>query len=412
MADDERDLRTTFRNLELPPAPASLRARLAGIAARPAMARPRPWRSLSLPAATALVVLVLVGLAVSTGGPRAQQSQRPSPGALTHFDGEGLAFDYPATWREFHYHVESSFSHVIAYLATVDVPVPCETIVNSDSTEIDCADRYSLTPDSLIVAITANGRPGFSISNLPAGALPLTIGGLPGYLEVTKVGGDMLSLVWILTRPESVDNYYQISATVRGPTAETLQAQLQALIASLRYDPPVAMPGPTATPIPTGIALSAPLPNPGGTCSASQFVLGTPTHGYGFGTLGSTVVFVTVPLRNAGGNCVLELPEMIGVAAATGPFHAVPVIRTGTATAWASESGQSLPIVIGASWWVGVRDANGNPVRSAPPCADPIFDVTRVELPFAFGSTVIDLPTTWHEVCSSPASVSVTLETK
>jgi hypothetical protein len=168
------------------------------------------------------------------------------------------------------------------------------------------------------------------------------------------------------------------------------------------------VPGPS----PTEIASSAPLLNPGGTCSASHFVLGTPTSAYAFGTLGTTVVFVTVPLHNAGASCVLDLPEMIGVAAATGPFHPVPVTKAGRVSAWASESGQSLPIVIGASWWVGARDANGNAVGSAPPCADPIFDVTRVELPFAVGSTLIDLPTTWHEVCSSPASVSVTLETK
>jgi hypothetical protein len=165
-------------------------------------------------------------------------------------------------------------------------------------------------------------------------------------------------------------------------------------------------------PGPTEIASSALLPNPGGTCSASQFVLGTPTYAYGFGTLGSTVVFVTVPLRNIGSNCVLDLPAMIGVAAAIGPFHSVPVIKPGPVIAWASETGQSLPMVMGASWWVGVRDESGNAVGSAPPCADPIFDVARVELPFASGSTVIDLPTTWHEVCSSPASVSVTLETK
>jgi hypothetical protein len=167
-----------------------------------------------------------------------------------------------------------------------------------------------------------------------------------------------------------------------------------------------------AAPGPTASAPSAHLPNPGGTCSASQFALGTPTSSYGFGMLGSTVVFVTVPLHNAGASCVLDLPEVIGVAAATGPFHAAPVSKPGPASAWASESGQSLPIVIGASWWVGVRDSSGNPVRSAPPCADSIFDVTRVELPFAVGSTLIDLPTTWHEVCSSPASVSITLETK
>jgi hypothetical protein len=165
-------------------------------------------------------------------------------------------------------------------------------------------------------------------------------------------------------------------------------------------------------PTPTAIPSSTLLPNPGGTCSASQFALGTPTYSYGYGTLGSKVMFVTVPLRNTGASCVLNLPAVIGVAAATGPFQSVPVIRPGPVTSWASESGQSLPMVIGAWWWVGVRDESGNAVLSAPPCADPIFDVMRVEFPFALGSTMIDLPAAWDEVCSSPASLSVALETK
>jgi hypothetical protein len=163
--------------------------------------------------------------------------------------------------------------------------------------------------------------------------------------------------------------------------------------------------GPSTTEVPS----PAPLPSAGGTCSASQFVLGTATYDYGFGTLGSTVVFVTQPLRNAGGNCVLDLPGMIDVAAATGPFHSIPVRNAGTATSWKIKSGQSLSIVIGGYWWVGVRDGTGRLLGSVPPCADPISDVTRVEFPLASGSIQIDLPTIWHEVCSSPASVSLTV---
>jgi photosystem II stability/assembly factor-like uncharacterized protein len=163
--------------------------------------------------------------------------------------------------------------------------------------------------------------------------------------------------------------------------------------------------GPSTTEVPS----PAPLPSAGGTCSASQFVLGTATYAYGFGALGTTVVFVTQPLRNTGGSCVLDLPGMIGVASATGPFHSVPMLNAGTATSWKIKSGQSFSIVIGASWWIGVRDENGNVVHSAPPCADPINDVTRVEFPVASGSIRIDLPTIWNEVCSSPASVSLTV---
>jgi hypothetical protein len=168
---------------------------------------------------------------------------------------------------------------------------------------------------------------------------------------------------------------------------------------------------PIAGLVPSATPSSTPLPSAGGTCSASQFVLGTPTSSYGFGTLGSTVVFVTVPLRNTGSSCVLALPEVIGVASATGPFESVPVTRSGIATSLASDAGGNVQVVIRSSWWIEVRDSNGNLIGPGP-CANPIASISRIEFPFASGSTEIDLPTTWRDVCSSPPSVSVALVTK
>jgi hypothetical protein len=167
-----------------------------------------------------------------------------------------------------------------------------------------------------------------------------------------------------------------------------------------------------AAPSPTDVVPSAELPNPGGTCSASQFVAGTPTYSYGFGTLNTTVVFVTVLLKNAGASCVLALPRTVAVANAIGPFHLVPMSNASPVTSWASGPGESLPLVIGASWWTGARDSNGDPIGSQPSCADPVADVTRLAFPFATGTSVIDLPAVWREVCSSPPSLSVTFETK
>jgi hypothetical protein len=167
----------------------------------------------------------------------------------------------------------------------------------------------------------------------------------------------------------------------------------------------------TNTPSSTGIGSSDTLPNPGGTCSAGQFSIGAPTLSYGYSTFGSALVFVTVPFRNQGTSCVLALPRAFGVAPAIGPFHAAPAVNAGLATSWASEPGDSMHVVIGAWWWVG-GNANGTPVASAPPCAEPIFDVARLEFPFATGHAVIELPTTWREICSSPPSLSVTIEIK
>jgi hypothetical protein len=64
-----------------------------------------------------------------------------------------------------------------------------------------------------------------------------------------------------------------------------------------------------------------------------------------------------------------------------------------------------------ARWWTGVRPDIGTP-WPAPPCNDPIDDIARLEIPLASGTIEVDLPFAWRQVCSSPASVSISLETK
>jgi hypothetical protein len=186
----------------------------------------------------------------------------------------------------------------------------------------------------------------------------------------------------------------------------------------------------TAVPSPTETATPLALPNPGGTCSASQFVLGKATLSPAYGTLGTTAVFVIQLLRNAGADCVLALPKIIGLAAATGPFEAVRVPNGGHEvcrkaapgtgldreckyvypTSFMVRSGQSVRVVLGASWWNGDRDENGKPLFSPPPCVDPISDVTRAEFPFASGSIEFGWDTVLKEVCTSPTSVSMEVE--
>ncbi len=162
-----------------------------------------------------------------------------------------------------------------------------------------------------------------------------------------------------------------------------------------------AVPPPTPTEVPPPSPL--PLPNPGGTCSASHFVQGKATNdGPGFPTWGMSDDFITQPLRDVGGNCVLHLPATIAVASATGPFAAVRVLNAGNVTSFAVTSGGNVSIVLGASW----------PISSIPPCAGAISKVSRVEIPLVSGSLQIDLGTVWPEVCPDPASVSLTFITK
>ena len=198
-------------------------------------------------AGVVLVTVLAMGCApgVSSGGsPATSTDAAATPPGLTQFDEGGLSFRYPAGWREFHHEVTTSFSSVIAYLATVDVPEPCITMSYPDRTEVACADRFTLTPDSLVVTVTNNGFPGFDIlTRRPTGATPLTVDGLPAYVETGDAGGPVppgtTVVTWTLARPGSVDNYFTIHAQIRGPHVAPLRAQLDALVASLRYDPPV-----------------------------------------------------------------------------------------------------------------------------------------------------------------------------
>jgi hypothetical protein len=198
--------------------------------------------------------VVAVGLVASCSPmPRAPLVTPGSPasspaGDLRTFDENGITFAYPAPWREFHYSVTSSFSNVIAYLATVDVPEPCTTTVDPSFTTIACADRFVLTPGSLVVTITSNGMPMFDMTTArAAGSTALIVDGLPAYLETVRTPSADLSLRWTLSRPGSVDNFYAIDAQLRGPGLVEMRAQLDALVASLWYDLP-------ATPLPSGAA--------------------------------------------------------------------------------------------------------------------------------------------------------------
>lgn len=161
-------------------------------------------------------------------------------------------------------------------------------------------------------------------------------------------------------------------------------------------------PGPTVTPS------LVPLPNPGGTCSAGQLVPGQVASAYDFSTFDTRVVFVTLPIRNTGADCVLALPKVIGVASASGAFHLVRVVNGATSTSFQIRSDQAQSVVLGDSWYdTGVLAAAG---RTAPPCAETMIDVTRAVFPLAAGSLEFQWDTVWQEVCFSPSRVTATIE--
>ena len=145
-----------------------------------------------------------------------------------------------------------------------------------------------------------------------------------------------------------------------------------------------------------------------GTCSADQLILGKMLSGYAYGPIGTTVVYVTQPIRNAGASCVMTLPETINVATMAGLFQKIEVRPAGKKTSTDVSAGESLSLELSARWWIDVHPEKGTPYPR-PACKDPITDVTQLKLPLASDSIHLDLDPTWDRVCTSPASVSLAI---
>jgi hypothetical protein len=182
----------------------------------------------------------------------------------------------------------------------------------------------------------------------------------------------------------------------------------------------LAPPVETASPIPSVARSEPPTSTPiedvfadlhaGGTCSASQFKLGTSIWGPGYGSQQS--IFVHQPMTNKGKPCVLALPDRIAVASSTGPFVIVPTLSGGRVTSWHLDGGDTAMVILGAWWPYAYLDAASPAIDDSSPCSDPIVNATRVGFPFRSGTLVIDLGAVWKTVCSLPASTSLTFETK
>jgi hypothetical protein len=165
---------------------------------------------------------------------------------------------------------------------------------------------------------------------------------------------------------------------------------------------------PAISPTETGTASATSSPSGSAqACSAKQLALGKVTIAPGYGTLGTSSVYVTQPVRNAGGECLFTVPNTIRVASAAGQFQTVAASNAGTEVAFTIPSGKSVSIVLGAWWWVpGLLSGTD---MSAPPCAGALSDVSRVSIQLASDSLEVDLGTVWREVCTSPATVSITV---
>ncbi len=179
-----------------------------------------------------LVATALAGAAVGIS--------RLAPGTVSTFRSAPLLLDYPASWRVFRYPVVASFFSLHGYIATFPIPDPCTRTTGTISCGVG---GYELPENTVVLTILSWSTPWGNILTAPDGdVVALRIHGLPAWrrdLGRDRHTGADRAIEWSIARPDSLNNWVTIKAQMRGPDIEPLERQVDAVIASIRWEPPV-----------------------------------------------------------------------------------------------------------------------------------------------------------------------------
>ena len=228
------------------------------IVERVSVAGPRrvgPVARLGLAAAAVLALVAIALLPLAIGArPNllAETSHAPTaaPTGLAHFDRDGLAFDYPAAWtattsgQNMHYVTVLDFIGTGSGLATC-VPVtpgPSDQFISGTN----CGANVTVGAGQVVVELMRQDgppRPGPINPSDPSGLDPtskyVTVGGLPAIFTDGRLTDSPVTLDWTLSFPGELTSRYQIHVEMKAPGLDEMRAQVEALVASVKYDPPV-----------------------------------------------------------------------------------------------------------------------------------------------------------------------------
>jgi hypothetical protein len=180
----------------------------------------------------------------SAVAPSASLSAATTAG-FAHFDTAGIAFDYPAAWAISYPDFDMHYSRIVAFLGTGTATAACQSVGDNGQ---QCGPDIRVGPGQLMVEV-ANifGPPKMSPID-PADPAPIADGGryvtVAGLQAITGDGpaadlGVDVAIGWTLSKPGSVEGRYALDVRMRGPGLEAMRAQVDALVASLVYSPPV-----------------------------------------------------------------------------------------------------------------------------------------------------------------------------
>jgi len=238
------------------------------------------WR-LGFAAVAFIVVIALVPLALvlqpsggsSGGGPSAKQtsaapSAQPAT-SLAHFDRDGLAFDYPASWKASVSGLNEHYVTILYFLGTGSGLATCAAITPGPSDQfisgVQCGTDIKVGPGQVVVELSRQrGPPGLGPidptdpNGLSPGAKYVTVGGLPAISggERTVASDADITLGWTLSVPGEMYGLYMLEASIKNPGADEMRTQVEALVASIQYDPPVPVLNPADGPRIAAIGLA------------------------------------------------------------------------------------------------------------------------------------------------------------
>ena len=220
--------------------------------------------------ASVLGVIVLAGCSsapspssattlVPTASPSAPAASDPAASAalasasssLAHYSDNGISFDYPASWQLRPENVLLRTGTVFAFVGTAPSVASC----SGESRGPGCSVDWKLQPGTVSVEFASQESPPLDqpLYELPleSGSTRLSVGGLPAIKSTAGFGsGADVEMSWALSIPGSPDSTYGLMAAAKNPGAEQALEQVDALIASVQFVPPVE-------PLPTGATQDA-----------------------------------------------------------------------------------------------------------------------------------------------------------
>lgn len=180
--------------------------------------------------------------------------------SLAHFDRDGLAFDYPASWHTSVSGVNLHYITVLDFLGSGSGMEACEVMTPNPSGiggGEECAPDLQISPGEVVVELSIFDGMGredpidpTDSAALAAGEKYVTVGGLPATFAVNASPGFLVpsGLTWTLSVPKEPGARYIIEATLKDPGIDQMRAQVEALVASISYDPPAPVLNPADGP--------------------------------------------------------------------------------------------------------------------------------------------------------------------